>query len=113
MKRRQFIGLAGGAIVVWPLAVRAQQPERIRRVGVLMGTSKGDPEGQARVAAFRQALQELKWTESNNLRIDIFWAAERDQYTLLSAWSVDRKAGHPAVANSFAICAKPGWNACR
>ena len=75
MKRRQFIGLVGGATVVWPLAVRAQQPERIRRIGVLMGTSEGDPEGQARVAAFRQALQELKWTESNNLRIDLFWAA--------------------------------------
>ena len=75
MKRRQFIGLIGGATVVWPLAVRAQQPERIRRIGVLMGTTEGDPEGQARVAAFRQALQELKWTESNNLRIDIFWAA--------------------------------------
>jgi len=75
MKRRQFIGLIGGATVLWPLAVRAQQPERIRRIGVLMGTPEGDPEGQARVAAFRQALQELKWTESNNVRINIFWAA--------------------------------------
>jgi putative ABC transport system substrate-binding protein len=75
MKRRQFIGLVSGAAFAWPLSARAQQPEQIRRIGVLMGTAEGDPEGQARVAAFRQALQELKWTEGNNVRIDIFWAA--------------------------------------
>jgi putative ABC transport system substrate-binding protein len=75
MRRRDFISAFGGAAVAWPLSARAQQPERVRRIGVLMGTAEGDPEGQARVAAFRQALQELKWTEGNNLRIDIFWAA--------------------------------------
>jgi putative ABC transport system substrate-binding protein len=74
MKRREFITVLGVTLASWPLAARAQQPERIRSIGVLMGTPEGDPEGQARVAAFRQALQELKWTEGNNIHIDIFWA---------------------------------------
>ena len=73
MKRRKFITLLGGAVVAWPLAAGAQQSERLRRVGVLMGVAESDPEGSVRIAAFRQALHALKWVEGNNLHIDIRW----------------------------------------
>ena len=65
--RREFITLLGGAAAAWPLAARAQQPERMRRVGVLMGITK-DAEGQARVAAFRDGLTDLGWIEGRNHR---------------------------------------------
>ena len=74
MRRREFITVFGGAAATWPLAARAQQPERMRRVGLLLGYSEGDAEGQASVAAFRQRLQELGWSEGRNIRIDIRWA---------------------------------------
>src|SRR5262249_54430715 len=75
MKRRKFITLLGGAAVSWPLAARAQQRERMRRVGVLMGRATDDPEGQARITAFAQGLQQLGWTVGRNLRIDYRWGA--------------------------------------
>ena len=75
MKRRKFITLLGGAAVAWPLAARAQQAERMRRIGVLMSTATDDPEGQARIAAFAQGLQQLGWTDGRNVRIDTRWAA--------------------------------------
>jgi putative ABC transport system substrate-binding protein len=73
--RRRFISLLGGAAAMWPLAARAQRPEKIRRVGVLMAYSESDREGQADVAAFREELQKLGWTAGRNLRIDSRWAA--------------------------------------
>jgi putative ABC transport system substrate-binding protein len=73
MKRREFITLLGGAAVAWPLAARAQQGEQMRRVGVLMNTAAGDPEGKARNAAFERGLQELGWTIGRNVRIDYRW----------------------------------------
>jgi putative tryptophan/tyrosine transport system substrate-binding protein len=69
MKRREFITLLGGA-AAWPLAARAQQSQRMRRVGVLMAYAESDPEAQARVVAFRQGLRELGWTEGHNLQMD-------------------------------------------
>jgi ABC-type uncharacterized transport system substrate-binding protein len=75
MKRRQFVTLLGGAVVAWPLAARAQQSERVRRVGVLMAFPESDPEAQVRVVAFREGLQKLGWTEGRNIRIDTRWAA--------------------------------------
>jgi hypothetical protein len=60
--RRAFITFLGGAAVAWPLAARAQQPDRMRRIGVLMTTSADDPEGQSRIAAFHQGLQQWGWT---------------------------------------------------
>ncbi len=75
MKRREFITLLGGAAVAWPLKARAQQPERVRRIGVLMSTSADDPEGQARNAAFLQGLQQLGWIDGRNVRIETRWGA--------------------------------------
>ena len=75
MIRREFITLLGGAAATWPLAARAQQPDRVRRIGVLMGQAEDDPEAQARVAAFQQSLQRLGWSDGRNVRIDSRWAA--------------------------------------
>jgi putative tryptophan/tyrosine transport system substrate-binding protein len=75
VKRREFIALLGGAAATWPLAARAQQPERMRRIGVLLSTAADDPESSARTASFLQGLQQLGWIEGRNLRIDIRWAA--------------------------------------
>src|SRR5262249_31935664 len=75
MRRREFITLLGGATAAWPLAARAQQPERMRRIGVLTGLAANDPEGQARVAAFLQGLEESGWSVGRNVRIDIRWSA--------------------------------------
>ena len=74
LKRREFIALLGGA-TAWPLAARAQQPERMRRIGVLMSTGANDPEGQSRLAAFMQGLQEFNWAVGRNVEIDIRWTA--------------------------------------
>ena len=70
MGRREFISLLGGAASAWPLAARAQQPEKMRRIGVLMTWPADDSEAQARNAAFLQALQELGWSSGRNLQID-------------------------------------------
>jgi putative tryptophan/tyrosine transport system substrate-binding protein len=72
LKRREFITLLGGAALAQPLAARAQQP--MRRIGVLMGITESDPEGRARIAAFRQGLAELGWTDGRNLRVEYRWA---------------------------------------
>ena len=74
MKRREFITLLGGA-AAWPLAARAQQGERVRRIGVLTAFTADDVESQARIAAFQLGLQKLGWTDGGNVRIDIRWAA--------------------------------------
>jgi ABC-type uncharacterized transport system substrate-binding protein len=75
MNRRELITLLGGAAVAWPLAARAQQPGHMRRIGVLMNLAADDPEGQARIAAFHQGLQEWGWTLGRNARIDVLWGA--------------------------------------
>jgi putative ABC transport system substrate-binding protein len=78
VKRRDFVTLVGGA-AAWPLAARAQQPERVRRIGVLMPFAKDDAEGQARVTAFLRELQRLGWTEGRNLQIEYRWeTSDRD-----------------------------------
>ena len=71
MRRREFIGLLGGAGALLPLAARSQ--ERVRRIGVLMNASSEDPEGQSYVAAFQQGMQERGWSVGRNLRIDLRW----------------------------------------
>jgi putative tryptophan/tyrosine transport system substrate-binding protein len=74
VRRREFLTLVGAA-VAWPIAARAQQPDRMRRIGVLMGFAESDREGQAFVAAFREGLQKLGWAEGRNIRIDYRWTA--------------------------------------
>jgi putative ABC transport system substrate-binding protein len=71
MRRRDFITFFGGTIAAWPLAACAQQPERIRRIGVLMSRSAADPEGQARLVAVQRGLQQLGWSEDRNIHIDV------------------------------------------
>jgi putative tryptophan/tyrosine transport system substrate-binding protein len=79
MKRRAFITLLGGAAAAWPLAARAQQPEHMRRIGVLLGTVETDPESQARIVAFNQGLQALGWTDGRNVHSDYrFGSADLD-----------------------------------
>ncbi len=77
MRRREFISLLGG-VAAWPLNARAQQADGVRRIGVLMGYAESDREGQAFVAAFREGLQKLGWTEGRNIRIETRWAAPDD-----------------------------------
>ena len=74
MRRREFISLVGGAVAAWPLVVHAQQPERVRRIGILLATTADDAEFQAWVGAFLQALALLGWTIGRNVRIDTRWA---------------------------------------
>jgi len=88
VRRRDFIKVVAGSAAAWPLAARAQQPERMRRIGVLMALSANDPEGQTRVAAFLQGLQELGWSVGRNATIDIRW----------STGNSDRKGSRPHCA---------------
>ena len=73
MRRRDFIKVIGGAAVIWPLTARAQQPERKRRVGVLMAHAETDPEFRSYLDAFRQGLQARGWIEGRNIQIDTRW----------------------------------------
>src|SRR5215470_5758218 len=74
MKRREIIMLLGGAAAAWPLAARAQQSERVRRVGLLQGLAADDPEWQRRFGAFKQGLQELGWSEGQNITFEARFA---------------------------------------
>jgi putative tryptophan/tyrosine transport system substrate-binding protein len=85
MRRRAFITLLGGAAVTWPLPARAQQPDLVRRVGILISGAEADPEMQARVVAIRQRLGSLGWSEGRNLRIDIRFAdGDPDRHSSLA-----------------------------
>jgi putative tryptophan/tyrosine transport system substrate-binding protein len=86
MKRREFISLIGGAAAVWPLAVRAQEPGRMRRVGVLLALVDSDPEGQPRIAAFQRELENLGWTDGRNIQIEYRWASgDAERFRVLAA----------------------------
>ena len=73
MRRREFITLVGGTVAAWPHAARAQQGERVRRIGVLMGRDENDPVAKTFVSAFTQALANFGWTDGRNMRIDLRW----------------------------------------
>ena len=100
MKRREFITLLGGAAAAWPLAVSAQQPGRVYRVGILAGQPEGDPENAARLAAFRLALGKFGWSEGRNLLIDIRWGAGDPGRMRVLAKELNRLAPDIVVSES-------------
>jgi putative tryptophan/tyrosine transport system substrate-binding protein len=98
MGRREFVALLGGAAAAWPLTARAQQSQRMRRVGVIMNLAADDPEGQIRMAAFRQGLSELGWVDGGNMRIDTRWGAgDVDRYRRYAAELVALAPDDPDV----------------
>jgi putative ABC transport system substrate-binding protein len=105
MRRRQFITLLGGAAAFVPLAARAQQAAAVRRIGVLMGQAESDPLGQKRVAAFRQGLQELGWTEGRNLQVEWRWAAGSEKRIQDYAGELAKLAPDVVVANGTPVIA--------
>jgi putative ABC transport system substrate-binding protein len=76
MRRRDFIALAGGLAVAWPLAARAQQDNRVRHIGVFMNLPEGDPDGARWIAALLKSLDEFGWTEGRNIRLDLRWGID-------------------------------------
>jgi putative ABC transport system substrate-binding protein len=74
MRRRQFMTLLGGAVAVWPVPLRAQHREEIRRVGILMGLEADDPEGASELKALKRAFQELGWVDGRNLQLEVSWS---------------------------------------
>ena len=103
MRRREFIGLLGGA-AAWPLATRAQPGERMRRIGVVMSFAAGDPESQLRIAAFEKGLRDLGWVEGRNLRTEYRWA---DNANALQAHATELAGMAPdlILANSTPVVA--------
>ena len=98
MRRRDFIKVIGGAAAAWPLAARAQQTERMRRIGVLMSLAADDSEGQARLTAFAQGLQVLGWTDSRNVQMDIRWGSgDADRYRKYAAELIARAGRDPGL----------------
>jgi putative tryptophan/tyrosine transport system substrate-binding protein len=95
MRRREFITLLGGAAAAWPLAARAQQPGRVRRVGILMPYPKDDSEHEARVRAFKQELAKLGWTDGGNIQFDERWPA--DNMDLVRSHAASLVASNPDI----------------
>jgi putative tryptophan/tyrosine transport system substrate-binding protein len=78
MRRREFIAGLAGTAAIRPLPARAQQPERVRRIGILWPYAETDPDSQSRIGSLRRALQDLGWTEGRNLRFDTRWGASAE-----------------------------------
>jgi len=104
IKRREFIALIGGA-TAWPVTARAQQPERMRRVGVLMSPREDDLEARRRVSILRNGLGELGWTEGRNIHIDYRWAAGDAARARAYAAELVRLTPDVIIANST-LCLK-------
>src|SRR5947199_10315256 len=97
--RRKFLATLGGAAAAWPLAAGAQQPGRVRRVGILMPDPKGDSEHEARVRAFKQELAKLGWTEGGNIRFDEHWTA--DNMDMVRSHAADVVASNPDIIVTY------------
>jgi len=102
MRRREVIGLLGGAAMAWPLGARAQQPERIRRVGILMPFPPTNAEYRARVDALKQELQRLGWTWGSNIEFDEHWTT--DNMDLVRANSANLVELKPEVIIALGGC---------
>ena len=112
MQRREFITLVGGAVAAWPLASRAQQPERVRRISVLNSLAEDDPESVTRRAAFEQAIKGLGWTIGGNLRIDYRWA--RNDFELIRRFAAELVALAPdVILTSGSVVVEPMIRATR
>jgi ABC-type uncharacterized transport system substrate-binding protein len=98
--RRKFLVALGGAVAAWPLAARAQQPSGMRRIGVLMGVKQDNPQEQAGVVAFQQALLELGWIDGRNIRLDYRWATGDPDRVRADARDLVQSAPDAIVANS-------------
>jgi len=105
MRRREFIVAVGGTTLIWPIAARAQQSERMRRVAVLMNFAEGDPLAQANLLAFRQVLRELGWTEGRNIQFDYRWAAADADRTKNYAVELVNLTPDAIVANTLPVAA--------
>jgi hypothetical protein len=105
MRRREFLGVPGGAATTWPLAARAQQTERVRRIGALLGISAGDPEAPPRVAAFLSGLHDLGWDDGRNIKIELrFGGSEANSiraYAILTQSNLALAAMHESVPGAL------------
>jgi putative tryptophan/tyrosine transport system substrate-binding protein len=97
MRRREFIAGLGSTAAIWPLPAGAQQPERMRRIGILWPYPEADPDSQSRSASLRQALQDLGWTEGRNLRFDYRWAASAEDRDRIRRYATELVALAPDV----------------
>ena len=111
MRRREFITLLGGAATAWPLALRAQQPERLRRVSVLLGVPENDPETNSRLRAFRLGMRDAGWIEGSNVHIEYRYGTDRDTIKKHVAELI-RLAPDVILANSSPVMAllRPATN---
>ena len=117
MRRRDFIKVVAGSALTWPFAARAQQAERMRRIGVLIALASDDPQAHARFVAFVQGLQELGWTDGRNVRIDTRWATgDADRFRMVRAavlrdptipQGIGQFGAIQAVAPSFGVELRP------
>jgi putative ABC transport system substrate-binding protein len=105
VRRREFITLLGGAAAAWPLVTRAQQPNRMRRIGVLMGLPASDPGGQSEVAALKKGLQELGWSEGRNLQVEYNWSGSEPDRIQASAKALVELKCEVIVARSTPVVA--------
>ena len=105
MKRREFIAGLAAAAAAWSVTARAQQPDRMRKVGVLMGAVANSAHGQACIAAFQQGLQQLGWTEGRNVRIDVRWPAAGNSNEI-RRYAQELLALTPALVRAFECWAK-------
>ena len=115
MNRRKFITLLGGAAAAWPLAARAQQPQRVRRIGVFMPGVADDPEYEARNAAFLQGLGELGWIVGRNVRIEYRWGPAMSSAIarLRGSWSHRRRTSLWGLAARSQVRCKKRLEPCQ
>jgi putative ABC transport system substrate-binding protein len=105
VKRREFITLVGGAAAGWPLVARAQQPERMRRIGVIMNYAATDSEGKTRFSALSEQLAKLGWADGNNIQVEVRWAAGKNDLMLSYAAQLVSQPADVIVANSTPLLA--------
>src|SRR6476619_2793317 len=113
MRRLEFVGLCGAVAATWPIALRAQQGERVRRIGVLMASTLDDPESQARIAAFQQSLQQLGWIDGRNVSIDTRWATTNPDDIRRHAAELAARTPHVILAGTGTATVAPLLQATR